>query len=75
MPSRRDTRSVSTMADLDELALTLPQATKEVSEDGRPAYAVHGKSSASTAASGGTRSTSTASGSTTCSCSASPTST
>ena len=39
----RDTRSVSTMADLDELALALPQATKEVSEDGRPAYAVHGK--------------------------------
>lgn len=31
------------MADLDELALALPQATKEVSEDGRPAYAVHGK--------------------------------
>jgi hypothetical protein len=31
------------MADLDELALALPQATKEVSEDGRPAYLVHGK--------------------------------
>ena len=31
------------MADLDELALALPQATKEVSEDGRPAYRVHGK--------------------------------
>ena len=31
------------MADLDELALALPQATKEVSDDGRPAYLVHGK--------------------------------
>lgn len=31
------------MADLDELALGLPQATKEVSADGRPAYKVHGK--------------------------------
>ena len=31
------------MADLDELALAMPQATKEVSEDGRPAYRVHGK--------------------------------
>ena len=31
------------MADLDELALGLPQATKEVSEDGRPSYLVHGK--------------------------------
>ena len=31
------------MADLDELALAMPQATKEVSEDGRPAYFVHGK--------------------------------
>lgn len=31
------------MSDLDELALSLPQATKEVSEDGRPAYYVHGK--------------------------------
>lgn len=31
------------MADLDELALALPQTTKEVSEDGRPAYFVHGK--------------------------------
>ena len=35
--------SVATMADLDELALSLPQATKEPSEDGRPAYKVHGK--------------------------------
>jgi hypothetical protein len=31
------------MADLDELALARPQATKEVSEDGRPSYLVHGK--------------------------------
>jgi hypothetical protein len=30
------------MADLDELALAMPQATKEIS-DGRPAYFVHGK--------------------------------
>ena len=34
---------MATMADLDELALALPQATKEVSEDGRPTYRVHGK--------------------------------
>ena len=31
------------MADLDELALAMPEATKEVSEDGRPSYFVHGK--------------------------------
>jgi hypothetical protein len=31
------------MADLDELALAMPQTTKEVSPDGRPAYRVHGK--------------------------------
>ena len=34
---------MSTLADLDELALALPQATKELSEDGRPSYLVHGK--------------------------------
>ena len=34
---------MATMADLDALALALPQTTKEVSEDGRPAYRVHGK--------------------------------
>jgi hypothetical protein len=34
---------MSTMADLDQLALSLPQTTKELSEDGRPAYRVHGK--------------------------------
>ncbi len=31
------------MTDLDELALALPETTKEVTEDGRPAYLVHGK--------------------------------
>jgi hypothetical protein len=31
------------MADLDRLALAMPQATKEVSDDGRPSYHVHGK--------------------------------
>jgi hypothetical protein len=34
---------MATMADLDELALALPQTTKELSEDGRPSYLVHGK--------------------------------
>jgi hypothetical protein len=34
---------MTTMADLDELALSMPQVTKEVSEDSRPAYYVHGK--------------------------------
>ncbi|HEU0335748.1 MAG TPA: hypothetical protein VFR43_04295 [Gaiellaceae bacterium] len=34
---------MATMADLDELALAMPQATKELSEDGRPAYKVHDK--------------------------------
>jgi hypothetical protein len=34
---------MATMADLDEIALALPQTTKEVSEDGRPSYLVHGK--------------------------------
>ena len=31
------------MADLDALALALPQVTKAVSDDGRPTYSVHGK--------------------------------
>jgi hypothetical protein len=31
------------MRDLDELALAMPEATKEVTDDGRPAYHVHGK--------------------------------
>jgi hypothetical protein len=34
---------MATMADLDELALEMPQATKDVYDDGRPAYLVHGK--------------------------------
>jgi hypothetical protein len=34
---------MATMADLDEIALSMPEATKELSEDGRPAYRVHGK--------------------------------
>jgi len=34
---------VATIADLDELALALPQTTKELSDDGRPSYRVHGK--------------------------------
>ena len=40
---RWQTVPVATMADLDRLALQMPQATKEVSADGRPAYLVHGK--------------------------------
>ena len=31
------------MADLDQLAMAMPQTTKEVSDDGRPSYLVHGK--------------------------------
>ncbi len=34
---------MATLQDLDELALAMPQTTKEVSDDGRPAYLVHGK--------------------------------
>ena len=34
---------MATMADLDELALSLPQTTKDVSADGRPSYLAHGK--------------------------------
>jgi hypothetical protein len=34
---------MTTIADLDELALALPQTTKELSDDGRPSYRVHGK--------------------------------
>ena len=34
---------MATMADLDELALSMPETTREVSEDGRPSYFVHGK--------------------------------
>src|SRR3954454_9161862 len=31
------------MADLDRLALALPQVTKELADDGRPSYLVHGE--------------------------------
>lgn len=31
------------MADLDELALAMPQTKKELSDDDRPSYLVHGK--------------------------------
>ena len=31
------------MADLDQLAMAMPQTTKEVSDDGRPSYLVDGK--------------------------------
>jgi hypothetical protein len=34
---------MTTMADLDQLAIAMPQTTKEVSDDGRPSYLVHGK--------------------------------
>ncbi|HXY84008.1 MAG TPA: MmcQ/YjbR family DNA-binding protein [Gaiellaceae bacterium] len=33
---------MATMSDLDELALAMPQTTKDV-QDGRPTYLVHGK--------------------------------
>jgi hypothetical protein len=34
---------MTTMEDLDRIALELPHVTKEVSEDGRPSYLAHGK--------------------------------
>jgi len=34
---------MATMNDLDRLALAMPGATKDVSEDGRPTYSVDGK--------------------------------
>jgi hypothetical protein len=34
---------MATMKDLDRLALAMPGATKDVSEDGRPTYSVDGK--------------------------------
>ena len=34
---------MATMKDLDALALGLPEVTKQVSDDGRPEYLVHGK--------------------------------
>ena len=64
------------MADLDRLAMAMPETTKEVSDDGRPAYLVHGKMYCFHRGQGADAVDATrASGSTTCSCSASPTST
>jgi len=37
------TPAVTTMDDLDELALALPEVTKDLSADGRPTYLVRGK--------------------------------
>lgn len=34
---------MATLRDLDRLALALPETTKELSDDGRPSYLVHGK--------------------------------
>jgi hypothetical protein len=34
---------MTTMDDLDKLALAMPETTKELSDDGRPAYKAHGK--------------------------------
>jgi hypothetical protein len=34
---------MATMADLDQLALAMPMATRTTSDDGRPAYHVHDK--------------------------------
>jgi hypothetical protein len=41
-PRQLVSQAVATMADLDELALAMPEATRE-EEDGRPRYLVHGK--------------------------------
>jgi hypothetical protein len=35
--------AMATMADLDELAMAMPQTVKELSDDGRPSYLVHGR--------------------------------
>jgi hypothetical protein len=42
-PRLRLTSRMATMRDLDDLARAMPEATKEISEDGRPEYLVHGK--------------------------------
>jgi len=39
----RQTPAMATMVELDELALSLPETACEMSDDGRPAYTVHGK--------------------------------
>jgi hypothetical protein len=41
-PRQLVSQAVATMADLDRLALAMPEATRE-EEDGRPRYLVHGK--------------------------------
>ena len=35
--------AMATMADLDQLAMAMPQTTRQASADGRPRYLVHGK--------------------------------
>jgi len=42
-PPSSSVASVATMGDLDKLALSLPETTKELSADGRPSYRAHGK--------------------------------
>ena len=37
------TVAMATMSDVDEFALALPHTTKEISDEGRPTYLVHGK--------------------------------
>src|SRR5438552_4060418 len=39
----RQNGQVATMADLDELAMAMPETVKELSDDGGPSYLVHGK--------------------------------
>jgi hypothetical protein len=34
---------MATMHDLDELAMAMPQTVREMTDDGRPSYLVHGK--------------------------------
>jgi hypothetical protein len=34
---------MATMADLDELAMAMPETTRELTDDGRPSYLVHDK--------------------------------
>ncbi|MGZ4320436.1 MAG: MmcQ/YjbR family DNA-binding protein [Gaiellaceae bacterium] len=34
---------MATMRDLDEFALAMPETTRELSDEGRPSYSVHGK--------------------------------
>jgi hypothetical protein len=34
---------MATMSDLDEFALAMPETSREISDDGRPSYLVHGK--------------------------------